>query len=55
MGLGDLRAGSVNTDARRQREAELVFTLWTWLTLLAVVGSYLLTWLFLLALAWFQN
>ena len=37
-------------DEKRQQEQRLVSDLWAWLTLLAVVGAYLLTWLFLLIL-----
>jgi hypothetical protein len=32
------------------REQGQAFKLWTWMTLLAVVGAFLVTWLFLLAL-----
>jgi len=37
------------------QEQEQVFQLWTWLTLLAVVGGYLGTWLFLLVLQALQG
>ena len=45
----------MNPEERHRLEGELAFTLWTWLSLLAVAGSYTLTWLFLLALAWWQR
>ena len=32
------------------REQGRAFKLWTWMTLLAVLGAYLATWLFLLVL-----
>lgn len=35
---------------KMKRDQKQVFELWTWLTLLAVVGAYLGTWLFLLIL-----
>ena len=35
---------------KMMREQGRAFILWTWMTLLAVVGAYLATWLFLLVL-----
>lgn len=37
-------------ERKMSREQEQAFQLWTWLTLLAVVGAYLGTWMFLLIL-----
>ena len=37
------------------QEQEQAFQLWTWLTMLAVVGGYLGTWLFLLVLKALQT
>jgi len=37
-------------DRNMMREQRQAFKLWTWMTLLAVVGAFLVTWLFLLVL-----
>jgi len=38
-----------------RRKQQLAFRLWTRLTLLAVVGAYLLSWVFLLLIWYFQH
>ena len=45
----------MNIEQRRRAEAEKAFELWTWLTLWAVAGSYLLTTLILMLLAASQD
>jgi len=37
-------------DQNMKREQGRAFKLWTWMTLLAVAGAFLFTWLFLLVL-----
>lgn len=44
-----------HTKQRQQAEAGAALTLWTMLTAIAVCGSYLLAWVFLLILSWLQG
>ena len=45
----------MNERERRRREEEKAFAIWTFLTLWAVVGAYVLTWVFMLGDAYFQG